>query len=104
MRKIGYSIAGFLAGGAFAMQYAADTKVTTHYSDGHTTIHTESNPVNYIILAIKFFLLAAAVIIVAFVSTVIMLYSATTGLKRNYDWKKIIADAKAKKAQLQGKK
>ncbi|MBQ7530154.1 MAG: hypothetical protein IJT12_00415 [Paludibacteraceae bacterium] len=52
---------------------------------------------NAILWTIKLFLLFGAVLLIAIVSFFIMLYSTFVGLKRNYDWKAIIAGAKASK-------
>ncbi len=84
--KVAYAISAFLAGGALAMNYEPDTKVTTHWSDGSTTSHTESNPINFVIIAIKAFMYFVALVILCVVSCVVMAYSTITGLKRNYDW------------------
>lgn len=90
IRKVAFGIAGFLAGSAFAMDYLPDTKVK--WSDGSTT--TESDTSNFIIIAIKLFMYAAAIIILSFVSCFLILYSTITGLYRNYDWSKISGKSK----------
>lgn len=82
IRKWAFAIAGGLAGGALAMDFLPDTIVK--WSDGSTT--TEGNAGNIAILAIKIFMYIAAIVILAVVSTVIMLYSTIQGLRRNYDW------------------
>ena len=102
----GYSIAAGLFGAAAAMEYLPGYKVTTYYSNGTTSTHHEENGANYIILAIKIGLLILALVIVAIVSTGILIYSTIVGLKRNYDWKEIYAQAKeggSKAADLAGK-
>ncbi|MBQ9340394.1 MAG: hypothetical protein IJS13_08705 [Paludibacteraceae bacterium] len=102
----GYSIAAGLFGAAAAMEYLPGYKVTTYYSNGSTSTHHEENGANYIILAIKIGLLILALVIVAIVSTGILIYSTIVGLKRNYDWKEIYAQAKeggSKAADLAGK-
>lgn len=86
IRKWAFAIAGVLAGSALAMNYAPDTVVKTKWSDGSTSTHTESNPLNILILGMKICMYIAAVIILAVVSTVIMIYSTVQGLRRNYDW------------------
>ena len=96
IKKWGFSVAAGLFGAAAAMDYLPDTKVTTYYSDGSTSSHTEGNAFNYIILAIKIGLLILAIAIIAAVSTGILIYSTIVGLKRNYDWKAIYAEAKAR--------
>ncbi len=84
--KIGYAISAFLAGSAFMIQDEPDTKVTTHWSDGSRTTHTESNPINMVYWAIRIGLLFAALVILCVVSCFVMAYSTITGLMRNYDW------------------
>ncbi len=84
--KIGYAVSAFLAGSAFMIQDEPDTKVTTHWSDGSRTTHTESNPINMVYWAIRIGLLFAALVILCVVSCFVMAYSTITGLMRNYDW------------------
>ena len=52
---------------------------------------------NWFTVVLKVMLLVAALVIIAVVSTGIMLYSTIVGLKRNYDWKAIMAKMKAVK-------
>ncbi len=92
----GFSIAAGMFGAAAALEFFPETKVTTYWSDGSTTTHTESNPLDMLILALKIGLVIAAICVIALVSTGIMIYSTIVGLKRNYDWKAIYAEAKAK--------
>lgn len=82
IRKWAFAIAGGLAGGALAMDFLPDTIVK--WSDGSTT--READAGNIAIIAIKIFMYIAAIVILAVVSTVIMLYSTIQGLRRNYDW------------------
>lgn len=82
IRKWAFAIAGGLAGGALAMDFLPDTIVK--WSDGSTT--REGDPTNIIIIGMKIFMYIAAIVILAVVSTVIMLYATIQGLRRNYDW------------------
>lgn len=59
-------------------------------NDGHAAI-------NAILMTIKLFLMVGAILLIAVVSLVLMIYSIIVGLKRNYDWKAILAKAKAAK-------
>ena len=93
IQKVGFSIAGFLLGSGLAMSLLPDYEVTTHYSDGSTSKHTEVNAGNYIILAIKFMMMAAGILMYCFISLVIMTYATFVALKRNYDWGKMAQQA-----------
>lgn len=105
IKQWGFGIAAGLFGAAAAMEATQQYRV--HWSDGSKTTETE---VNWFVVAIKVALLIAALVIVAVVSTGIMIYSTIAGLKRNYDWKAIFAEMKAKslaakeKAQALSKK
>ena len=89
IRKWGFGAAGALFGAGLAME--ATTEYRVHWSDGSKTNETE---INYATLALKAMLYIAAVVIIAVVSTCIMIYSTIVGLKRNYDWAAIIEAAK----------
>lgn len=91
LQKIGFAFASFLLGAGLAMEFLPDTKVKTYYSDGSTSTHTEGNAMNYIIIAIKLALLAAAACVFSFVSIFIMSYVTITAFKRNNDWSKVAA-------------
>jgi hypothetical protein len=91
LQKIGFAFASFLLGAGLAMELLPDTKVKTYYSDGSTSTHTEGNALNYIILAIKLALVAAAACVFSFVSIYIMSHVTITSLKRNHDWSKVAA-------------
>lgn len=93
VQKIGFSLASTLFGAGLAMALLPDYKVTTHYSDGSTSTHTESDSGNFIIIAIKFMLMAAGVIIYCFISLLIMTIATATALKRKYDWGKVASSA-----------
>ena len=90
-QKIGFAFASFLLGAGLAMELLPDTRVKTYYSDGSTSTHTEGNAMNYIIIAIKLALLAAAACVFSFVSIFIMSYVTITAFKRNNDWSKVAA-------------
>ncbi len=90
-QKIGFAFASFLLGAGLAMELLPDTRVKTYYSDGSTSTHTEGNVLNYIIIAIKLALLAAAACVFSFVSIYIMSHVTITSLKRNHDWSKVAA-------------
>lgn len=98
IRKVAFGIAGALFGAGLAMD-AFDT-YRVRWSDGSRTTETEAN---WVSIAFKAMLYALAIIIVAIVSTVIMIYSTISGFRHNYDFKAIIAEAKAKKELLQNK-
>ena len=91
LQKIGFAFASFLLGASLALEFFPDTKVKTYYSDGSTSTHTEGNAMNYIIIAIKLALLAAAACVFSFVSIYIMSHVTITSLKRNHDWSKVAA-------------
>ena len=86
IKKWGYRAAAGLFGAAAAME--ATTEYRVHWSDGSKSTEYETN---WFVVALKVALLVAALVIVAVVSTGIMLYSTIVGLKRNYDWKAIYA-------------
>ena len=95
LQKIGFAFASFLLGAGLAMEFLPDTKVKTYYSDGSTSTHTEGNAMNYIIIAIKLALVAAAACVFSFVSIFIMSYVSITAFKRNNDWSKVAAPTAA---------
>lgn len=94
IQKIGFSIASFLLGSGLALAFFPETEVTTHYSDGRKTTHTESNPLDIIILLLKMILLAAAAIVFCIVSVFIMSYVTIMAFKRDHDWSKLTAATK----------
>ena len=58
----------------------------------------EGNPVNIVILGIKFGLMIAGVLIFCFVSVLIMTIETISGLKRNFNWAAMLN--KGKKAPV----
>ena len=97
IKKWGYRIAAGLFGAAAAME--ATTEYRVHWSDGSTSRESETN---WFIVALKVALLVAALVVIAVVSTGIMLYSTIVGLKRNYDWKAIWATMRDKAVAAKG--
>ena len=91
LQKIGFGLASFFLGAGLAMEFFPETRVTTIYSSGRRETHTESNPLDIIILVIKLALLAAAAVVFSFVSIFIMSYVTITAFKRNHDWSKVAA-------------
>lgn len=84
---------GFIAAG-WMMELLPDYIVTTYWSDGRTTTHTESDPGNIMVICMKIGLILLGLIIIAFISSAIMIYSTIVGLIRNYNWKAIFSGAK----------
>jgi hypothetical protein len=90
-QKIGFAFASFLLGSSLALQFFPETRVTTVFSSGRTETHTESNPMDMMIIALKLLLLAAAACVFSFVCIFIMSYVTITAFKRNHDWSKVAA-------------
>lgn len=84
---------GLVATG-WLMELLPDYIVTTYWSDGHTTTHTEVDPGNIMVVGFKIGLIILGLIVIAFISSAIMLYSTIVGLIRNYNWKAIFAKLK----------
>ena len=91
LQKIGFGLASFLLGASLALEFFPETRVTTVYSSGRRESHTESNPLDIVIIIIKLCLLAAAACVFSFVSIYIMSHVTITSLKRNHDWSKVAA-------------
>lgn len=92
----------WLSGGMLAIEGGIGfMEIVTKWSDGSTT--REDDGTGPARLAIKFLLIAGAVLIFCLTSTFIMLYATITGLIRNYDWtevkKKVAGAAEAAKAK-----
>lgn len=100
IQKVGFAIATFFLGSGLAMALLPDIEVTTHYSNGTTTKHTETDSANYIILAMKAILIFIGLFIFAITSVFIMSYVTISAIKRTYDWSKVtaVATAATKKA------
>ena len=94
IKEFGYSAFIGLLGASLVMKFLPETIVTTYYSDGSTSTRSESNPTNMFIAMMKIALLIAAFVVLAVVSTGILIYSTVVGLKRNHDWKAIYEQAK----------
>ena len=101
IRVWGYSIAAGLFGAGLMMQFLPDYIVTTRWSNGSVTKERESDPTNIIIMVIKLMLMIAALVVLCAVSFFLVLYSTVTGLYRNYNWKQIFGDLKAKAEHIQ---
>jgi ABC-type multidrug transport system fused ATPase/permease subunit len=106
LQKWGFTVASFFLGAGLAMALLPDTKVTTIYSGGRTETHTESNPLNMMILCLKMILLAIAACVFSFVCIFIMSYVTIAAFKRNHDWSKVSAATAAltsKATEMAGK-
>lgn len=95
IQKVAFAIATFFLGAGLAMSLLPDTQVTTYYSDGSTTKHTETNAANYFIIAMKFIMICIGLLIFAVTSVFIMSYATIAAIKRTYDWSKVTAVATA---------
>lgn len=89
-KKLALGLAGGLATGALTMgwYYAVNSRGKI-VGDGDTGL-------NMMVLFTKIGMLIAALCIICFAAAVMMIYGTFTGLKRNYNWKEIIANAKAR--------
>ena len=96
IRHWAYSVAAGLFGAGLMMQFLPDYIVTTRWSNGSVTKERETNPVNIIIMVLKLGLIIAAVVVLCVASFFLMAYSTVTGLYRNYDWKQIVGEVKAR--------
>lgn len=88
LKKILFGIAGALVGAAGALYV---TTTITKWSDGSKTRDDDS----MIIYAMKFGLIALAVIIVLWAARIVIVIATLLGLLRNYDWKQLAKDPKA---------
>lgn len=94
IRKIGYSIAAFFVTMGIGMKFLADEKITMfNYDTGRNEVTTRANVGNIYIMIMKFGLVVLGLIVAALTSMFIMTYSTIVGLKRNYNWSSIKADA-----------
>lgn len=94
LQKWSFAIASFFLGTSFALEFFPTIEVTTHYSNGSKTKHTESNPMDIAIMALKVILLIAAAIVFCVVSVFIMTYVTVMAFKRDHDWSKVAAATK----------
>ena len=83
----------------FAMSLLPDNEVTTHYSDGTTTKHTEGNVGNIVLIALKVGLMIAGAFIFSFVCVLIMTVQTISGLKNNFNWKPLLDKMKKQKVE-----
>lgn len=86
LQKIGFAVASFFFGSGLLMSLLPDSIVEYHYTSGRVETRNEGNPVNIVILGIKFGLMVAGVLIFCFVSVLIMTIETISGLKRNFNW------------------
>lgn len=94
IKKIGYSIAAFMATMGIGMNFLADEKTTMfNYDTGRNETTTTFNTGNIYVMLMKVGLIIGAIIVAALTSMFIMAYSTVVGLIRNYNWSSIKADA-----------
>lgn len=98
LQKIGFAVASFFFGSGLLMSLLPDSIVEYHYTSGRVETRNEGNPVNIVILGIKFGLMVAGVLIFCFVSVLIMTIETISGLKRNFNWAAMLN--KGKKASV----
>ena len=98
LQKIGFAVASFFFGSGLLMSLLPDSIVEYHYTSGRVETRNEGNPVNIVILGIKFGLMIAGVLIFCFVSVLIMTIETISGLMRNFNWAAILN--KGKKAPV----
>ena len=98
LQKIGFAVASFFFGSGLLMSLLPDSIVEYHYTSGRVETRNEGNPVNIVILGIKFGLMIAGVLIFCFVSVLIMTIETISGLKRNFNWAALLN--KGKKAPV----
>lgn len=98
LQKIGFAVASFFFGSGLLMSLLPDSIVEYHYTNGRVETRNEGNPVNIVILGIKFGLMIAGVLIFCFVSVLIMTIETISGLKRNFNWAAMLN--KGKKAPV----
>ena len=98
LQKIGFAVASFFFGSGLLMSLLPDSIVEYHYTSGRVETRNEGNPVNIVILGIKFGLMVAGVLIFCFVSVLIMTIETISGLMRNFNWAAILN--KGKKAPV----
>lgn len=98
LQRIGFAVASFFFGSGLLMSLLPDSIVEYHYTSGRVETRNEGNPVNIVILGIKFGLMIAGVLIFCFVSVLIMTIETISGLKRNFNWAAMLN--KGKKAPV----
>ena len=98
LQKIVFAVASFFFGSGLLMSLLPDSIVEYHYTSGRVETRNEGNPVNIVILGIKFGLMVAGVLIFCFVSVLIMTIETISGLKRNFNWAAMLN--KGKKAPV----
>ena len=98
LQKIGFAVASFFFGSGLLMSLLPDSIVEYHYTSGRVETRNEGNPVNIVILGIKFGWMIAGGLIFCFVSVLIMTIETISGLKRNFNWAAMLN--KGKKAPV----
>jgi len=93
LKKILFGISGALVGAAGALYV---TTTITKWSDGSKTKEDDG----LIIYAMKFGLIALAVIIVLWAARIVIVIATILGLLRNFDWKQLAKDPKAMLSDL----
>ncbi len=92
IKKVAFALAGGLFTTGLFMKGSQEVHVK--WSDGSRTVEDDGTwPIR---MGIKLGLMLLAVIVFCVTSSVLVIYSTITGLKRNYDWDPIIAQVKAK--------
>ncbi len=92
IKKIGFALAGGLFTTGLFMKGSQEVHVK--WSDGSRTVEDDGTwPLR---MGIKLGLMVLALIVFCVTSSVLVIYSTITGLKRNYDWDPIIAQVKEK--------
>ena len=86
-----------LIGAGWIMQLLPD-RLETYFDSitGEMGTRMAPDPTNFVMIFIKLGLILLGLIVIAVSSSVIMLYSTFVGLKRNYNWKTIIANLKTR--------
>ncbi|MBQ7258908.1 MAG: hypothetical protein IJS57_03070 [Paludibacteraceae bacterium] len=86
-----------LIGAGWIMQLLPD-RLETYFDSvtGKMGTRLSPDPTNFVMIFIKLGLILLGLIVIAVSSSAIMLYSTFVGLRRNYNWKTIIANLKTR--------
>lgn len=90
IQRWGFAVAAFFFGTGFAMSLIPDDVIRVKWSDGREETRAESNPANFIIIALKIGLMIVGAFIFSFISVLIMTVETVTGLKRNFNWQPLL--------------
>lgn len=85
-RKVGFAVASVCFGTGLAMSLLPDYQVKTYYAGGGTSTHTESDPMNFIVIAMKVGLMIVGAALFCFVSSTVMTVETISGLYNNFNW------------------